>query len=353
MRYYLLFAFLTAVPLLAAAPATDTKVQELFATARRCEQARDYGCATSHYLALIKLRPDLAEVHANLGLVYYMQHRDQEAILAFQKALQRKPDLLAANLFLGRTLVRLERYEEAVAPITKAAALAPKDIDILYDLGRAHMKSMESAYKRMADLDPDSYRVHIVLAESYEARQEAGKALEEYEEAIKRKPDLPGLHYAAANVAWKNGDLDRAQAGFERELGINPGHHLAVWKLGNVHLLRRDAGKALPYLKNAIALKPDLPQAHRDLGSALIQRGEVLEAIEHFKKVTELAPDEDTVYYRLALAYRKLGRKTEEQQALAEFARRKRASQARNSISGVPGGESLVEPAPPLPEAAP
>jgi tetratricopeptide (TPR) repeat protein len=346
------------------------QLQQYFRVAKEAEKAGDYGGAADAYLSILKTRPDLAEVRQNLGLVYYIQSKDQEAINTFQEALRRKPDLLGANLFLGMAYARTNQYEKAVAPLKKALSLNPserntylnlglsyvetgryddaaqvlqqglerfpKDIDMLYNLGKIYTKMMTTTFQRMAEADPDSYRVHQLLGESYEARRETTRAIEEYKIAIARKPDGAGLHYALANVYWKEGDLEEAEKGFKKELEINPEQYLATWKLGNIYLIKRETDLALVYLKKALEQKPGLGQAHRDLARALAEKDDLAGAMEHFKKVTEISPEEPTVHYRLALIYKRLGKKQEEREELEKFNELKTASDQREKASNLP-----------------
>ena len=339
------------------------QVQQYFQTAKQAEKAGDYEKAADAYRSILKMKPDLAEVRQNLGLVYYVQTKDREAIAAFQEALKGKPDLLGANLFLGMAYARTNQYEKAIAPLKKTLSLSPrersaylnlglsyvetgrtedaanilqkgleqfpKDIDILYNLGKVYTRMMTATFQKMADTEPDSYRVHQLLGESYETRRETAKAIEEYKAAIARKPDVPGLHYALANVYWKEGDLEEAEKGFRRELEINPENYVTTWKLGNICLIRRETDQAIVYLEKALEQKTDLGQAHRDLGRALADKGEVDAAIQHFKKVTELSPEEPTVHYRLALIYKRLGRKEDERAEMEKFQELKAASDQR------------------------
>ncbi len=350
------------------------RVQEYFQAAKQAERAGDYEKAADAYRSILKMRPDLAEVRQNLGLVYYVQTKDKEAIAAFQEALKGKPDLLGANLFLGMAYARTNQYEKAIPPLKKTLSLSPRersaflnlglsyvetgrteeaasilqkgleqfpnDIDMLYNLGKVYTRMMTATFQKMAEAEPDSYRVHQLLGESYETRRETGKAMEEYKAAIARKPDAPGLHYALANVYWKEGDLEEAEKGFKKELEINPEQYLATWKLGNIYLIKRDFERALPYLQRAVEQKPDLGQAHRDLGRVLAEKGDSAGAIEHLKKVTQLAPDEPTVHYRLALIYKRLNRKEEERAELEKFQQLKTASDNREKQArGLPASE--------------
>ena len=100
---------------------------------------------------------------------------------------------------------------------------------------------MASMFRKMAEVDPDSYRIHQLLAEAFEARREVPGAVHEYKLALERHPTAPGLNYALANVYWREGNLEEAEKGFKKELEISPDHYLATWKLGNIYLINRES----------------------------------------------------------------------------------------------------------------
>jgi len=342
--------------------ALEARIQQHFLAAKEAEKKEDFDRAVAEYQEILKLSPDLAEVSANLGLVFYLQRRDDQAIMAFQNALKIKPELFAANLFLGMVYVRSNRYALSIEPLKKAIALNPgesraylnlglsylelgqeedsakilqeasklwpQDVEVLYNLGSVYTRLMAGTYKKMAQVDPDSYRVHQVLGASYETRHDTKRAIEEYSLALSKKSDMAGLHYALGNVYWKAGDLGNAEPEFLEELKITPGNYLVTWKLGNIYLARKQYEVALKYLEKAIQQNPDLGQAHRDMGRLLIQTsGDMERALMHLRKVTELAPEEPTSHYLLAQVYKKLGRKTEQNVELEAFERLRKIQQ--------------------------
>jgi Flp pilus assembly protein TadD len=104
---------------------------------------------------------------------------------------------------------------------------------------------------------------------------------------------------------------------------------------------------AFQYLEKAIEQKPDLGQAHRDLGKALIQtNGDIQRAMAHLKMVTQLSPEEPTSHYLLAQVYKKLGMKAEQSAELETFARLRKAQQEREErarIVTAPGEDDKDE----------
>ncbi|MBT3333704.1 MAG: tetratricopeptide repeat protein, partial [Rhodospirillaceae bacterium] len=93
-----------------------------------------------HLLRALELKPDDADLHMSLGY-HYMDNGDPAAALNyFQRHLQLEPTSLEGQVFAGRTLDFLGRLSEAEAALRGAQAMAPKDIDILHQLGRVLLR---------------------------------------------------------------------------------------------------------------------------------------------------------------------------------------------------------------------
>ena len=376
---FTLFWMATYSRLLSAAQSdSEEQVRVHFLAARQAEKSGDLAKAVSEYQAVLKLRPDEPVIYNNLGLVYHLQFNYREAIAAFQQALKLNPELLGANLFLGidyyrtnqsekalaplkkaivanpndvqahlylgRCYLDLGRYEEALQEVQKSVKLAPKDADTLYTLGQVYGKLMGAAYLKMAEVDPDSYRVYQVLAESYDSQKNMEKAIDAYKKAITRKPGLPGLHYGLGDVYWRAGRVDEGLKEFQEELKLNPENYMAIWKIGNLYIVKSSWDEAIPYLEKAILLAPKLAQAHRDLGKAYFQKNELEKATKHYRKVIELDPEEDTSHYRLAAIYKRQGRTQEAQVEMKIFETlAKKVKAAQNPLLPGLGGSNDTE----------
>ena len=355
----LIFIFGFTAQLSAQTP-VDEQAGQHFQAAHEAERAKDLPTAVSEYRAALKLKPQIAEAWVNLGLDLYVMKKDDEAIVAFQQALKRKPELLGANLFLGMAYLRATQYEKAIVPLKKVTSLYPKELkayinlsyayqetgrieesarilekanelfpnntEVLYNLGKSYTKLMEKSYRQMADVDGDSYRFHQVMGDSYELRKDFPNAQAEYLMALEKCPDpyLPGLHYSLGSSFWMEGRWDRAVEEFKKELAISPADYLSNWKLGDTYVALRQYDDARPFLEKAIKEKPDLGQAYRDMGKLCLLTGQPQEAIGHLNKVKQLSPDESSVHYLLAQAYRKLGQPTQVKTELEMFQKLRR-----------------------------
>jgi tetratricopeptide (TPR) repeat protein len=91
------------------------------------------------------------------------------------------------------------------------------------------------------------------------------------------------------------------------------------WKLGDTYVALRKYDEARPYLERAVKERPDLGQAYRDLGKLSLLTNQPEAAVGYLNKVVQLAPEEASVHYLLAQAYRKLGRPTDVKAQLEMF----------------------------------
>jgi tetratricopeptide (TPR) repeat protein len=64
-------------------------------------------------------------------------------------------------------------------------------------------------------------------------------------------------------------------------------------------------------MREVVGLKPDFADARYELGKALLQQGDVKEALENLEAAAKLAPDKSHIHYQLGRAYIAAGRKAD------------------------------------------
>jgi len=91
------------------------------ALARRYFEEGDFDKALDHYFEVLN-RERNPEALANVGWMTYLSGRPDVAVSYLEAALERQPDFLAAQWFLGNIYVSLERYDEAAFLLTRIAS---------------------------------------------------------------------------------------------------------------------------------------------------------------------------------------------------------------------------------------
>jgi tetratricopeptide (TPR) repeat protein len=323
--------------------------------------------ASQAFSRATQLDPASAPAYLNLGLSRLQEGRLDDAVTALNRAATLAPKLRGANLFLGIARYRKNDYpsaatalkreiqldpknaqalmwlgvvqlgagdaEAASASLDKAAKLNPGDVDILYHRGRAHMLVSKASYEQMYQADPQSWRVHQALAQSFVEADRLEDAAKECEIAVQLRPLEPGLHEELADIYWKQNQLEKAEATFKEELKIDDESLSSIYKLAVVSLERSKPEVTASLLQDLLHRAPGYPDAQYQLGRAQAQLGDVNAAIKSFNAVLADKGQTDSEakrqsYYQLAQLYRRAQRPEESKAALDSFMRLKQDADA-------------------------
>ncbi|HLF25938.1 MAG TPA: tetratricopeptide repeat protein [Anaerolineae bacterium] len=138
--------------------------------------------AIAAYQRAIDLDPKYAYPHNGLGNVYADLGRTEEALAAYERAIDLDPKYAAPHYGLGNVYRDLGRTEEALAAYQRAIDLDPKVAyphnglgNVYADLGRT--EEALAAYQRAIDLDPKFAYPHNNLGNVYRALGRTEEAL--------------------------------------------------------------------------------------------------------------------------------------------------------------------------------
>jgi tetratricopeptide (TPR) repeat protein len=115
-------------------------------------------------------------------------------------------------------------------------------------------------------------------------------------------------HLASAINHQRSQGLDQAEGLYRKILAKVPRHPVALHMLGVVELQRGNTRAAIDLIKQAIEVKPGLPEAFLNLGNALRLDNKPEEAIESYRQAVALKPDMVLAHSQLAEVLMHLGR---------------------------------------------
>lgn len=234
----------------------------------------------------------------------------------------------AQRVELAGGLVEAGEYDAALRVLDSLPVGQRQGPNALYWRTRCYEKLATAAFLRLYRVDPNSFRVHQLEGDLAATRNDDGKAIEEYREAVKLNGNVPNLHYSLGHILWKILKIPEARAELEAELKFNPHHAGALHDLGDSYLQEHEPEKALPYLQQAVAAYPQNPDIHRDLGTAYAQLKDFAKAAAEYK--IGLSNDEDgSVHYKLAKVYQALGQRDNADREFAIYTAMNRDSHAK------------------------
>lgn len=232
------------------------------------EALRDFGIlpeAEEQARRAVALVPGSAAAHRVLGQILLAGARDRDGIEAALSPLKKANDLQptepAGALALGQAFLRLERYEEAAAVLSRVQQnVRGPLLPLLY--GEALEKSgrpeeAEEAYLGILRMDGQNTAASFGLLRVYQATRKFDKALPILAELVKRQPGNLGLRAQYGLSLLRARRLDEAEAAFQEVLKVDPDHRDTLRHYSALLSERLETGRAEELLKKLQGLEPD------------------------------------------------------------------------------------------------
>jgi Flp pilus assembly protein TadD len=343
MRVFALMAFLICTGL-----AQDATPEQLFHDAVEAQKGGDYELAVRKYQALIALRPDVAEVRANLGAALTHLGRFDEAIAQYESALAIKPDQLQIRMNLALAYYKAGRITQAATEFATLHASAPaekqitllladcwlqqgddsKVIDLLGPLDNDYRDDMAfsylygSALMRSNHMDRgqevmdrilkngDSAEARVLMATARMRREDNIGARKDLERALELNPTLPGVHSLYGTVLYLMEDAGSLPA-FQKELEINPNDFTANLRVGLAALHDLKFDEAESHLRRALAVRPQDPTALLEFANLLTAQDKREDACRVLEDLVKRYPEFREAHVMLAANYYRLHRKAD------------------------------------------
>jgi tetratricopeptide (TPR) repeat protein len=213
------------------------RLYQMLGTAR--VDAADFDGAVLAYRRRVEVNPNSGEAHRQLGEIYFLQGRDDEALMEFAVASWLDPTDARAHASVAHVHVRASRYDEAIAAARHAVLLDPQHRQARYALGTALLRTGEA--------------------------------------------DAGGRELALF------AQMESAAAAADR-------------RAFEVDALRREAGRApavraVVLMEQALSIDSSDARSHRDLGAALLRAQRAQEAIPHLLAAQRAAETLDGFRY--------------------------------------------------------
>ena len=150
---------------------------------KRAETATpDLDGAVAERRIAVRLEPDDAEAHRDLGLTLHIKDDVDGAIAEYRTAIRLEPDYAEAHCLLGHALWEKDDLDGAVAEWRNAVRLRPDDAEPHRDLGfvlsqKGDVDGAIAEYRTAIRLQPEDAMAHYYLGEALEVQGERLMAL--------------------------------------------------------------------------------------------------------------------------------------------------------------------------------
>ena len=144
------------------------------------------------------------------------------------------------------------------------------------------------AYQRALQLKPNYVEAQSNLGNVYREQGNLDDAISAFERAIKIKPDYAGGYNNLGVVLKEKHDLDRAIDAYQQALRLNPQNAESYYNLGMVYVERDQRSEAAESFQKAIEINPGYAKAHHNLGLVFLWEGKSEAALSQFRKSAHL-----------------------------------------------------------------
>lgn len=189
-----------------------------------------------------QLKPDDPEPWWHMGNVLIETGRSSDALLCFERTLKLNPGHGDAAYQAGHVLNGLERFEEALAYLDRSAQLRPDHALTVHmrALVLKNLNRLEEALvdnRRAIELDPTNADAYNNMGAVLQVLGQTEEALSWYDRSLEIRPNIARTLTNRGGALAELGRLDEAMVAYERAVAINPNCHEAVWKLALLQLL--------------------------------------------------------------------------------------------------------------------
>jgi tetratricopeptide (TPR) repeat protein len=302
--------------------------------------------AEASFLDALELDPEWVAPRMGLAMVALRRDEPFKIVHHLERAIETDPEYPDAYVELGRYYGAMAEPALAKATFERWTARHPEDADMLINAGLTTFDAADYAQAldffekaaEAASVEEQKSGARTFRANTLDMLGRYDEAVDAYEEVISETPDWWEAHANLGICHARNGQPARAEAAFRRGLEDCPGspeirdelaaHLLAerrdfqealrlseeavalgrdeirhLHTLGEVRLATGDEAGAAEAYRAMLALDPENPEAHLELGLLHEARGEVREAEEHFVESLKSDPANPRALYSYASLY--------------------------------------------------
>jgi tetratricopeptide (TPR) repeat protein len=224
-----------------------------------------------------------------------------------QQAVRLKPDDALAHRNLGRAFRSLRRFEESAIEFRDALRLEPDDPATLAMLGSAlsgQNKPDESiaAFRDALRVKPEYAEAHRYIGDVLQTQGKLDRAIAEYREAIRIKPDQGAYHVILGLAFYAQKKHQAAIAALRLAQKVDPTYAQAPCSLGYVLYQVGDYSGALAEARRAQEMmcqqagKPYTPNEYIGIFERSVRLPAVLKGEDHPRDINETVGFADTAY---------------------------------------------------------
>jgi len=276
-------------------------------------QARYWQNSRALYEQMVGVNPQSWFAYNNLGNLYYLDKKNEQAMQSFRQAIAVKPDAALSYANIATVYIDMGKKQEAAAALKKALELDPANAQACTELAEidrseGRLQDAMALYQKAIALEPDLAKAYAGLGAVLAGLDRKDEAVAAYKKAVALSPVLASV-YNNLGTLYKDMNMNElALAAYRQAIAIKPEFAEAYNNLGFLYASQGRTKEAITQYRQALAIYPNHPTPLRNLGLAYATLGENDEAVAWLQKAVATAPSMALAFNDLAKVYLRLKR---------------------------------------------
>ncbi len=258
-------------------------------------------------------------------------------IKALEEAFRLDRDNYELSFFLGEVFFNDGDLDRAKHYLERTLEVQPDHFDAAVFYGvllheRQDLKGAERWLRRAIQISQDSFLPYFSLGAIYARKGKLLRAQKFLEKAVQIEP-IPQAYFLLGTIFYDKGQLERAIRSFHRAIKLDPEYEEAIYHLGLCYLDRNWNRKAIECFQEALELNPNKIEYQQAVkiyegisghvplegpaadevsqAESLVNQGNYIEALDHYRRASQVDPDNINILMPYALLCSHLDMNTE------------------------------------------
>lgn len=285
--------------------------------------------AVSAWEKAVQMNPARSDVYGKIAQAAFEIDEFDKAISLWRQALATDPSMRGCHVSIGRALMRLGQYEECLPEIREEIKLNPTNTLSHFILGRAHQhlqdyEQAKASYEKVIALKPDHtnayYGLYNVCAR-LKQQDDAKRYLAEFQRLKERDVEethrldetigdlsvyskgLARLSFDAHSLYLAQGNVQRAEELLKKAIDLDPRNTVFIERLVVLYQARNRLPEALALCRRIAEIDPENATCQLNIGILSGQLRRFDDAQRAFTRAIELSPEYYGGYQELARLY--------------------------------------------------
>jgi tetratricopeptide (TPR) repeat protein len=285
----------------------------------------DYAGAIPQLQSALKFDPGLWKIQALLGMAQKRTADSAGAMANLEQAFPKLEDRgiqIEAGMQLVEIYASREQLEKAAHVLQLLREKFPTDLGVLYASYRIYSDLAGEATLSLSLVAPHSAEMHQLMAHELARQGQIDAAIQNYKEAAKINPNLPGLHFELAealNASDVQENKHEAKKEYEAALSVDKFDEKSECRLGAIAYYAGDLKGSLSHYSEAVRLQPDELEANLGMAKVLIEMSETTKAEAFAERALQIDPTSAEAHFRLSTIYRQEHRVADSKREIEQF----------------------------------